>query len=79
MIISIEILLYRIVSYNFFEVICKYCIAGYENRYQIVTNHPIYTPTNNTMLCGIRGGRYDQSLISRYDTFYIKITIYITI
>ncbi len=27
----------------------------------------------------IRGGRYDQNLISRYDKFYITITIYITI
>ncbi len=26
-----------------------------------------------------RGGRYDQNLISRYDKFYITITIYITI
>ncbi len=27
----------------------------------------------------IRGGRYDQNRISRYDKFYITITIYITI
>ncbi len=24
----------------------KYRIAGYENRYRIVTNHPIYTPNH---------------------------------
>ncbi len=30
-------------------------------------------------LTPIRGGRYDQNLISRYDKFYITITIYITI
>ncbi len=37
MIISIDILLYRI---------GKYRIAAYENQYWIVTNHPIYTPIN---------------------------------
>ncbi len=26
-----------------------------------------------------RGGRYDQNLISRYEKFYITITIYITV
>ncbi len=26
-----------------------------------------------------RGGQYDQNLISRYDKFYITVTIYITI
>ncbi len=32
-------------SYNFWGI-CKYRIAGHENRYRIVTNHPIYTPSH---------------------------------
>ncbi len=46
-IISIDILLYRIISKLYCRIlliICKYRIAGYEKRYRIVTNHPIYTP-----------------------------------
>ncbi len=44
MIISIDILLYRI-------EIGKYRIAGYENRYRIVTNHPFYTPSQQCSCC----------------------------
>ncbi len=46
MIISIDILLYRIVSYNFLRYRqISYRWVCESISYRIVTNHPIYTPT----------------------------------